>query len=104
MPDYIQKGSWADAGLAIMIGLFIGLFAASLANGSTNKDTPVKATEKPAQVQIDDNKKPEPKPAPAAHSQPKEDCTFWRTMTFANSGKSMWAYYYTQWQACEARQ
>lgn len=33
----------------------------------------------------------------------KEDCTFYRTMYYANFGKPMSNYYFIQWQGCEGR-
>lgn len=102
-----KTGGIADAGIAILIGLLVGLFFASIANSDHKAQ---QQAEKPQTVQVESKPTEQPKPAetqPEAATSPepkKEDCTFWRTMAFANSGKSMWAYYYTQWQACEGRQ
>jgi hypothetical protein len=98
-----KTGGMADAGLAILIGLLVGLFMAAVVK-SGNAKTPeqpkkaetVQTEQKPAEPTPKAEAKPETKPA-----ETKQDCTFWRTMYFANIGKSMQAYYYIQWQNCE---
>lgn len=95
MGTYIRGGA-GDVGVAIIGGLLIGLIAAAAFGSDSPPSKKVAEPKKPDTVQ---QVKVEDKPK----TKNKEDCTFWRTMAFANTGKSMWSYYYTQWQACEAR-
>ena len=103
-----RTGGVGDAGAAILLGLLAGLVFASLV-GASGKAKPEAAKEsKPAVVQqvkepVKETPAPIKKSEPAPAVKAKEDCSFWRVMALSNTGKSMWAYYYTQWQACEGR-
>lgn len=96
MTEY-KTGGIADAGVAIIIGLFVGLVAAGLVNGSNQTSKSATPKPKPAETVKAET------PKPAAEVKP-DNCAFWRTMYFVNIGKGIGSYYYVQWQNCEAEQ
>lgn len=63
----------------------------------------VKANEQAQEVKKEEPAKEEVKPVEEQKSETKEDCTFYRTMYYANFGKPMSNYYFIQWQGCEGR-
>lgn len=105
MPDYIDRGGGADAGIAILGGLLVGLVLAAAVGSHQNAPEQPKKAEA---VQTESKPVEQPKPAekPREEAKPAEepktdDCAFYRTMYFVNMGKSMGSYYYVMWQNCE---